>query len=359
MIVNTRLNKIANIKFGNKINKKLNNDANFEQGFNILITIAGNIDVRFINEKIYLNTYQCVLKIDDDYIKRFVGYYLISNIHVLLNLCNHKVVDRIHKNDLANLLIPLPKSKEIIIELVNKISDQYNIKTNTKFRLNLLFDFVKTLINTMFNFEEFDFENLLTFVPIKNKHKISNGLNIGPYKFYIPSQKNILYRESYDFEDTHIIIGNIGQPSIHFGSKFSVSNSLYVIKSKDNNLLKYIYYYLKLNTNLLSKTFNNSIVKFSSKNELSKIKIKIPKNKNTIEHLNTLFLEIESLESTIKESKNIYNQYINEFSDFINQKIHEQDIIDELCYTLLVDEPSICGTGSEVVATISKKLKLK
>jgi restriction endonuclease S subunit len=369
MIVNTPLNKIANIKFGQKINNKLNN-TNFEQGLNILITLAGNINVKFINQKIYLTTYQCILKIDDEYIKKFVGYYLISNIHLLLNLCNGSVIDRISKQDISNFNIPLPESKDIIIEWVNKISYQYNIKTNLKFRLNILFDFIKNKMQNINDFEEFDFEHILTFVPIKNKHKISDGSRIGPYKFYIPSQKNILYRDSYDFEDIHIIIGNIGRTAIHFGSKFSVSNNVYVIKSKDNNLLllKYIYYYLKLNIELLSNTFNNSIVRFSRKNELSKIKIKIPKNKNIIDHFHTLFLEIESLESSIKEAKNIYDQFINELSDFINQNIEEQNIINELCYTLLVDEPAsnhpsgevvaTCCLGSEVAATILKKIKL-
>ena len=141
------------------------------------------------------------------------------------------------------------------------------------------------------------FNKLLTI----NKYKATDGFITGLYKFYTSSQDKILYRDDYEFEDTCILIGRGGNPSIHLTSKFSVSHDdVYVIKLKDDKnkgLLQFVFNYLKTNMNLISGSFKGSTIKHSSKEGLSKIKLKIPKNKKLIKDFDPLFQEIDKLQT--------------------------------------------------------------
>jgi len=180
---------------------------------------------------------------------------------------------------------------------------------------------------------EVEFESLLSYIPKKNKYKASDGFITGLYKFYTSSQDKILYRDNYEFEDTCILIGRGGVPSLHLSSKFSVSHDdVYVIKLKNKNeiSLQFIFYYLKLNLDLISNTFKGSTIKHCSKEELSKIKIKIPKNKQLIIDMNPLFEDIEILQYEMKEAEILYKQYINElYEEALPNKIYKKDNLSE------------------------------
>ena len=115
-----------------------------------------------------------------------------------------------------------------------------------------------------------------------------------------------------------ILIGIGGNPSIHLTSKFSVSNDVYVIKLKDDKnkeLLQFIFYYLKTNINLITSSFIGSTIKHSSKERLSKIKLKIPKDIKLIKEFNPLFQKIEKLQLEITEEDTHYKKLIKELSE--------------------------------------------
>ena len=160
------------------------------------------------------------------------------------------------------------------------------------------------------------FEDILIFCKKKNKYKASDGHISGLYKFYTSSQDKILYRDDYEFENSHILIGRGGNPSLHLVSKFSVSHDdVYVIKTKSNETsLEYIYNYLRHNINLISSGFQGSTIKHSSKTRLNKIKLKIPQNKQLIKDLEPHFEEIERLHVEVKNADKLYKQYIQELS---------------------------------------------
>ena len=154
----------------------------------------------------------------------------------------------------------------------------------------------------------------------ENKYKLSDCKNKGLYKFYTSSQDKILYRDDYEFENTSILIGRGGNVSLHIASYFSVSHDdVYVLNLKNNEynitVLYYIFNYLKLNINLISSGFQGSTIKHISKEYLSKIKIKIPKNKQLINNLEEVFKQIEKLNIRINENKILYNQLIQELSN--------------------------------------------
>lgn len=84
----------------------------------------------------------------------------------------------------------------------------------------------------------------------------------------------------------------------------------------NNQLIKnYVMYYLIYNSSndFKLKTNKTTIPKLSISN-ISKIKIKLPQNKQLITDLDPTFEEIETLQTDVKDAEELYQQYIQELS---------------------------------------------
>jgi len=121
------------------------------------------------------------------------------------------------------------------------------------------------------------------FLP-KSKRQASYGEKHGEYPFYTSSQICSKYCNEYDYEDECLIIGTGGTANIKYSSKFSCSTDNFVIKINTGQLVKYIYYYLSINIEVLQKGFIGVGIQHISKEYISNIKIPIPsierQNKN-------------------------------------------------------------------------------
>jgi type I restriction enzyme S subunit len=285
-----------------------------------LVNIALNND----DNKLYLNQRCAILrnftKINNYYFLGIFNGFLINHINKYIG--NGSNQENVSLTDILNLQIPIPKSKEKITKWVNKISKPYDKKNENEKLIMKLEEEIKNKIKDIGENEECDeveFNSLLSYLPKTNKYKATDGFITGLYKFYTSSQDKILYRDDYEFEDTCILIGRGGNPSIHLTSKFSVSHDdVYVIKLKDDKnkeLLQFIFNYLKTNMYLISASFKGSTIKHSSKEGLSKLKIPIPKNKQLIKDFEPLFEQIETLQTELKEAETQYKQLIKELSE--------------------------------------------
>ena len=63
---------------------------------------------------------------------------------------------------------------------------------------------------------------------------------------------------------------------------------------------------------IIDEQSNGSTIKGISKNALSKIKIKLPKNKKLIDDLSPMFQEIEEHQQAVKDADELYKKYIQE-----------------------------------------------
>ena len=113
------------------------------------------------------------------------------------------------------------------------------------------------------------------FLP-KSKRQASYGNKIGKYPFYTSSQTCSKYCDEYDYEDECLIIGTGGNANIKYCSKFSCSTDNFVIKINTGQLVKYIYYYLSINIEVLQKGFQGVGLQHISKEYINNIKIPIP-----------------------------------------------------------------------------------
>lgn len=150
------------------------------------------------------------------------------------------------------------------------------------------------------------------FLP-KSKRPASYGEKQGKYNFYSSSQTCSKYCDTYDYEDECLIIGTGGTANIKYCSKFSCSADNFVIKINNDQLAKYIYYYLLINIEILQRGFIGVGIQHISKEYVTKIKIPIP--------------SLETQQEIVKYLDFIYEK-ANKTS---NEKIDELKMLNEFC----------------------------
>jgi type I restriction-modification system DNA methylase subunit len=150
------------------------------------------------------------------------------------------------------------------------------------------------------------------FLP-KSKRQASYGNSEGKYPFYTSSQNCTKYCDEYDYEEESLIIGTGGNANIKYSTKFSCSTDNFIIIINKEHLVKYIYYYLSLNIEILQKGFMGVGLQHISKEYINNIKIPIPsleKQQEIVDFLDANNNHIKQLENEIKHTKKIAHQFI-------------------------------------------------
>ena len=157
---------------------------------------------------------------------------------------------------------------------------------------------------------------LFNFLP-KSKIKAGEGMENGKYPFYTCSNELTKYYDEYTFEPNKLIFGTGGSASLHYASEpFATSTDCYVIETKELNVdVKYVYYYLKNNFQILEDGFKGAGLKHISKDYLSNIMIEYP----DIEEQQRIVNILDKAEE-IRTKKKLANEKLDEFlkSTFID-----------------------------------------
>ncbi len=192
-------------------------------------------------------------------------------------------------------------------------------------------------MNSM-KFEKFD--SLFHFLP-KSKIKAGKGLNKGKYRFFRSGNNQSKFIDSALFEGESLIVGDGGNANInYYNEKFSASDHCFVIQKKNDQIdVKYVYYYLKLNIQVLENGFKGIGLKNISKKYISNIKIpilEIEEQRKVARHLTQIERLIEKRETTI----NLLNQLIdNTFldmfeNDLFNNKFTKFTKLNQVCHII-------------------------
>ena len=165
------------------------------------------------------------------------------------------------------------------------------------------------------------------FLP-KSKRQASYGNSEGKYPFYTSSQKCSKYCDEYDYEDECLIIGTGGNANIKYNKKFSCSTDNFIIKINKEHLVKYIYYYLSLNIEILQNGFMGVGLQHISKEYINNIKIPIPcleKQQTIVAYLDFIYEKANKTSFTkIEELKQLNEFCLN------NQKLFGENVVKEL-----------------------------
>jgi len=154
--------------------------------------------------------------------------------------------------------------------------------------------------------------DICKFLP-KSKRHASYGVKQGKYPFYTSSQICSKYCDEYDYEDECLIIGTGGNANIKYDHNFSCSADNFIIKIISEDLIKYIYYYLSINIEILQKGFIGVGIQHISKEYLCNIKIPIPsleKQKEIVDYINNNNEIIKNLEKEIENNKKQTEQFM-------------------------------------------------
>lgn len=174
----------------------------------------------------------------------------------------------------------------------------------------------------------------------KSKHKASEGNINGKYPFFTSSpilNKNI---DSFDYNGEYLIFGTGGSPSMHYyNGKFATSTDCLVYNTTSKEIdLKFIYYYIKSNSNILENGFHGAGLKHISSNYINNIKvplISLEKQKQIVSQLEKLEKLKEKKEQNIQRCDELIKSiFYDMFGDPVkNEKNWPKYKIEELCDT--------------------------
>jgi type I restriction enzyme S subunit len=220
----------------------------------------------------------------------------------------------LNKEILNTIPIPIPKSQEKIQEWVDKISAPYNEKNTKQTQIKELETFVQNRIREIEENEECHEDELGNVCEIKSGKAINSENRNGKLYPYYAANGISGYVDEYLFDGKFIICaqdGSIGATHL-VNCKFYASNHVWVLKIENMNPY-YIYSILKNNIDY-SKLTSGSVIPKLTREKITKIKIKIPKNKQVIQELEKTFQQIETLQNEVKIADGLYKQFIQELS---------------------------------------------
>ena len=222
----------------------------------------------------------------------------------------------LNKDILIKLKIPVPKSEDKITEWVNKISKPYDEKNNKQNKIKELETYIQNKIKDITDNEECDEVELGSLCKIMCGNNLPKNKSIsGNYNVYGGGETSYTHNE-YNLEGFNILISRVGNNNIKLvNEKFYLTDNGFSLLINDIEVKKYIGYYLLNNEDKILNVSNGSAQKVISKTALSKIKIKIPKDKKLIQDLEPTFQEIEKLNDELKEAEILYKQLIKELAE--------------------------------------------
>jgi type I restriction-modification system DNA methylase subunit len=336
-----RLEDICEIKLGTRITKKEANEGNipvYGGGDITFYTDKHNRDentliisryamskecVRIIPNKFYLNDSGLSIHTKNLKLQKYVNQYLLTeyNQKYIYEYCTSGSIQRnINMAIFRNLQIPIPKSEQKIIEWVDKISKPYDEKNTKINKIKELEEYVKNKIKDIGENEECNEVELGSVCKFINgkKRNTTDGKPQGLYPLFSSSLVVDNWIDVYDYNEECIIINTIngsGKFNLQHANKFCRTSNTIVFNTENINLTLYIYYYGLNNLEIISNLANGSTKKKMGITEISKFKIKIPKNKQFIQDLEPTFDEIEKLQGEVKEAETLYDQLIKELSE--------------------------------------------
>jgi len=281
----------------------------------LIIGTGGNANIKY-SSKFSCSTDNFVIKINPGQLIKYIYYYLSINIEILQKGFIGVGLQHISKVYISNIKIPIPsierqqeiiKYLDFIYEKANKTSNEKisELKKLNEFCLSNQKIFGKNIVKTL--------GEVCKFLP-KSKRNASYGEKQGQYPFYTSSQTCSKYCDEYDYEEDCLIIGTGGNANIKYSSKFSCSTDNFVIKINPGQLVKYIYYYLSINIEVLQKGFVGVGLQHISKEYITNIKIPIPsleRQQEIVDYCEFNDNLIKNLEKEIENNKKQAHLFIH------------------------------------------------
>ncbi len=316
-----------NASFGSKIGEypfysssekiKKCNTADYDKEC-LLLGTGGNSCLHYVNEKFSCSADILAINSKNNVPTKFFYYSFQTMWKSLINNMSGSTIKHLTKETLNKFSLPIPKSIEKIQYWVNRISKPYDEKVEKQKLVEEMEKEIKEQIQSIIDnedCEEIELSNLTEFIKT-GKNKTPDNKTGKLYPYYGTSEITG-FTDFYLFDGNFVLIarnGTIGNCFLVEG-KFFPSDHIFVVKNNDKVSIEFIYYSLINKKNDLENISNGSIIKGISKENLSMIKLQIPKNENLKNKLQMLFYEVGQLKKNIENADKLYKQYIQELAD--------------------------------------------
>lgn len=334
----TRVVKITNIKDGNIIFKddddrveKIEGREHFliKKG-DIMVAMTGSVGKIGIysgSEEVLLN--QRVGRFYDIKINpKYLFHTLRKQENIIKDLSTTFTLGNVSASAILEIEIPVPPLA-VQAEIVERLDALSIGNENLARTIEDHKRFMKYTVDTKtMHGRRIKLGDICKFVPKVNKFKASDGNPEGKYRFYVSSQVKVLYRDDYEFEDYHLIIGRGGKDSIHYDKQFSVSHDdVYVITSKSvgEDQLRYVYWYLNSTRDALADGFRGATIKHLSQTYLNEIDIPIIPSEyqqKLIDKCSSLQNFIDQCENNLEKNKELMSEILQ---NYLSQDSFEYD----------------------------------
>lgn len=289
------------------------------------------------------------------YNNKYIYYMLLSQKNNIKTAITGSTIPMISMNKFKDVLLSIPKSESKIKEWVDKISTPYNEKNTKQTKIKELEAFIQNRIIEIGDNEECDEVELGSVCEIKSGKAINSENRKGNLYPYYAANGISGFVDNYLFDGKFVICaqdGSIGATHL-VNCKFYASNHVWVLKIVNINPY-YIYSILKNNIDY-SKITSGSVIPKLTKENLSKIKIRIPKNKQHITDLEITFQQIETLQNEVKVAEDLYKQLIQELSnEAIPQQVDKNTEPVDIVENLSIPSEKIVKNKSKSKKNITK-----
>jgi len=284
--------------------------------------------VQFDDSKFYAS--QCfTIKSDNILLNKYLFIICKSLENVFMNSSKGSCQNFIRSSAFIDMLIPIPKTEELINKWINLISGPYEMKQQKEIRLKELEEKIKNKIKDIqenHECEQVKLGDICKFnygTRITKKNNIIGNIPVyggGDITFYTnKSNRNtntlILSRYAMSKKCIRIIYDDF-----YLNDSGLSIDSININQNYINHLLISSYYqnyiYINCSTGSIQRNINMNLLK--------EIKIYIPKDKELIDNLQPIFDEIEELQKEIKELDETYN---NQLKELRKEAIKNQEIL--------------------------------
>ena len=298
----------------------------------IILGQGGNFNIH-LGENFTPSKHVCVIqpKSINDLLLKYI-YYIIPELQKSF-VKNGSTIKWLNKTNIKLFTIPIPKSPAKIQAWVDKISDPYRAKMEKQIHIKELETIVQERIRTMTDFDEVELGvisdiNMGSTPSTKNHAYWANGdipwvaiSDLDNDVVYdtkkcltslgADTMKNRVISEGSVLLSFKLSIGKLGIA----GREMYCNEAIIYLNSKIQNVSQMYLYYILEGLNI-EKYGRGTIGKNGNLNKeiLKNLKIKIPKNKQFIQSLETTFQQIEQLQQEVKQADTLYQQYIRELS---------------------------------------------
>jgi type I restriction-modification system DNA methylase subunit len=303
-------------------------DYNDENGI-IIIGNGGNGSLHFNTKPFSCSSDNFLIKSKDEekYITNYIYFALLLKQNILKEQMIGSTIKHLSKETLENIKIPIPKSKEKMMEWVEVLSCKYDVITNGKELLKQLEKNVQLEIKAMCRENMCDKKLFSEVCKIQGGKTITkNKLIQGIYPVIGGGKEPMGYHNQYNREKNITLISSSGN-SAGYISKYNFpvwASDCLSVESKDETYLSnnFIHYYLCSIQNYIYNLIKGKYTcqPHFCQEHLAELEIKIPKNKDLVKSLDSQFQLIELLKTNIASCEQKYKSLLVELSKTIEKK---------------------------------------